>query len=174
MIKKIAVLGAGTMGHGIAETFAMFGYDVNLYDIDENKLIDAKKEIEEELTLLAKERFIEPKSIGLTLKRITLFTDLKETVKDRDYVIEAVPEILELKQNLYKKLDEYCPLHTILASNTSSLSLTGMMELVSEKRKERIIVNHWYNPAHLMPLVELSSFGNMPEHLFKEVEQLYQ
>ncbi|MED1420644.1 3-hydroxyacyl-CoA dehydrogenase family protein [Bacillus smithii] len=174
MIKKIAVLGAGTMGHGIAEAFAMYGYDVNLYDIDENKLKDAKKEIEEELKLLVRSNFIEPQSVRLTLERITLFTDLKQTVKDRDYVIEAVPEILELKQKLFKKLDEYCPSHTICASNTSSLSLTSMMELISDKRKEQMIVNHWYNPSHLMPLVELSYFGNMPDHLFKEVEQLYQ
>ncbi|TKC19084.1 3-hydroxyacyl-CoA dehydrogenase family protein [Robertmurraya kyonggiensis] len=174
MIKKIAVLGAGTMGHGIAETFAMYGYDVNLYDVDENKLISAKKEIAEELRLMSEESFIEAESIESTLERIHLFTDLKATVKDRDYVIEAVPEILELKQNLYKKLDEYCSPHTILASNTSSLSLTSMMEFISENRKERMIVNHWYNPAHLMPLVELSYFGNMPEDIFQEVEELYQ
>jgi len=174
MIKKIAVLGAGTMGHGIAEAFAMYGYDVNLYDTDENRLKDALKEIEEELELLVQADFIESQSVGLTIERITLFTDLKKAVADRDYVIEAVPEILELKQNLFKQLDEYCPSHTIFASNTSSLPLTGMMELISAKRKEQMIVTHWYNPGHLMPLVELSYFGNMPDHLFKKVEQLYQ
>jgi len=174
MIKKIAVLGAGTMGHGIAEAFAMYGYDVNLYDTDENKLKVALKEIEEEQETLVEANFIESQSVGLTLKRITLCTDLKQAVIDRDYVIEAVPEILELKQNLFKKLDEYCPSHTIIASNTSSLNLTSMMEHISDKRKEQMIVNHWYNPGHLMPLVELSYFGNMSEHHFKEVEQLYQ
>ncbi len=174
MIKKIAVIGAGTMGHGIAEAFAMYGYDVHLYDTDEKKLKAALKEIEEELHILAQESFIDPHSVGLTLDRISIFIDLKEAVKDRDYVIEAIAEILELKQGLFKKLDEYCPVHTILASNTSSLSLTKMVEQISEQRKERVIINHWYNPAHLMPLVELSYFGNMPNHLFKEVEQLYQ
>ncbi|MEH7178087.1 3-hydroxyacyl-CoA dehydrogenase family protein [Neobacillus vireti] len=174
MIKKIAVLGAGTMGHGIAEAFAMYGYDVHLYDTDEDRLRDALKEIEEELNMLVETNFIEAQSVGLTLERITVFTDLKQSVEDRDYVIEAVPEILELKQNLFKQLDEYCPSHTIFASNTSSLPLTGMMELISDKRKERMLVNHWYNPGHLMPLVELSYFGNMPDDLFKEVEQLYQ
>jgi 3-hydroxybutyryl-CoA dehydrogenase len=174
MIQKIAVLGAGTMGHSIAEAFAMFGYDVNLYDTDENRLKDAIEEIEEELQLLVQEDFIKPQSVGVTLERINLFTDLKQTVKDRDYVIEAVPEILDLKQKLFKELDEYYPSHTILASNTSSLSLTSMMEFISDKRKEQMIVNHWYNPGHLMPLVELSYFGNMPDHLFKEVEHLYQ
>jgi 3-hydroxybutyryl-CoA dehydrogenase len=173
MIKKIAVLGAGTMGHGIAETFAMYGYDVNLYDNDANRLSAANKEIKEELELLVEEEFIAPQVVQSTLDRIHLFTDLEQTVEDRDYVIEAVPEVLELKQKLFKQLDEYCPSRTILASNTSSLKLTSMMELVSEKRKEQMMVNHWFNPAHLMPVVELSYFGNMPEHLYKEVEELY-
>lgn len=173
MIKKIAVLGSGTMGHGIAEAFAMYGYDVNLYDTDENRLQIAKKEIKDELELLAEEDFIKAESIPAILDRITLSIDLKETVADRDYVIEAVPEILKLKQDLFKQLDEYCLEHTILSSNTSSLPLNEMMALVSDERKQRMLVSHWYNPGHLMPLVELSYFGNMPESIFKEVEGLY-
>jgi len=173
MIKKIAVLGSGTMGHGIAEAFAMYGYDVNLYDTDEVRLHTAKKEIKEELALLAEEDFIKIQSIQQILDRIMLSTDLKETVADRDYIIEAVPEILKLKQDLFKQLDEYCPEHTILASNTSSLPLNEMMALVSDERKQRMMVSHWYNPGHLIPLVELSYFGNMPESIYYQVEQLY-
>ncbi len=173
MIKKIAVLGSGTMGHGIAEAFAMYGYEVNLYDTDEVRLQAAKEEIKEELELLVEEGFITTETIQPTLDRIKLSIDLKQTVADRDYVIEAVPEVIKLKQDLFKQLDEYCPEHTILASNTSSLSLTEMMTLVSDERKQRMMVNHWYNPGHLMPLVELSYFGNMPENHYKEVEQLY-
>ena len=174
MIKKIAVLGAGTMGHGIAEAFAMYGYDVNLYDIDMKRLQAAKQEIKEELVLLAEEDVIQPQSIAGILDNITLIADVKQAVADRDYVIEAAPEQLALKQKLFKELDEYCPSHTILASNTSSLPLNGMMALVSEARKERMIVNHWYNPGHLMPIVEMSFFGNMPEEIYQEIEQLYQ
>jgi len=173
MIKNIAVLGSGTMGHGIAEAFAMYGYEVNLYDTDEARLHSAKKEIEEELTLLAEEDFITIQTIQPILDRIILSTDLKQAVADRDYVIEAVPEILKLKQDLFKQLDEYCPEHTILASNTSSLPLNEMMALVSDERKQRMMVSHWYNPGHLMPLVELSCFGNMPESIFIQVEQMY-
>ncbi len=173
MIKKIAVLGSGTMGHGIAEAFAMYGYSVNLYDTDEVRLHMAKKEIEEELILLAEEDFITIQMIQPILDRIILSNDLKQTVADRDYIIEAVPEILKLKQDLFKQLDEYCPEHTILASNTSSLPLNEMMALVSDERKQRMIVSHWYNPGHLIPLVELSYFGNMPESIYKQVEQLY-
>lgn len=173
MIRKIGVLGAGTMGHGIAETFALYGYEVNLYDNNEVSLLKAKEQIKQELELMAEESFIDAAVIPMTLDRITLCSDLRETVKDRDYVIEATPEMMELKQNLFKQLDEMCPEETILASNTSSLPLEGMMAQVSEGRKQRMIVNHWYNPAHLMPIVELSFFGNMPEAIYKEVEALY-
>lgn len=173
MIKKIAVLGSGTMGHGIAEAFAMYGYEVNLYDTDEVRLQAAKEEIKEELELLVEEGFITTETIQPTLDRIKLSIDLKQTVADRDYVIEAVPEVIKLKQDLFKQLDEYCPEYTILTSNTSSLSLIEMMALVSDERKQRMMVSHWYNPGHLMPLVELSYFGNMPENRYKEVEQLY-
>lgn len=171
-IKNIAVLGSGTMGHGIAEAFAMYGYDVNLYDTDANRLKAALEEVEEELALLAFENYITPDDIMATLGRIKSCTDLKLAVEDRDYVIEAVPENLELKQKLFKQLDGYCSAHTIFASNTSSLKLNDMMALVGSERKQRMMVNHWYNPAHLMPIVELSCFGNMPEAVYKEVESL--
>lgn len=172
-IAKIAVLGAGTMGHGIAEAFAMHGYDVNLYDTDANRLKAALEEVEEELALLAFEDYINPENVMATLGRIKTHTDLKPAVEDRDYVIEAVPENLELKQKLFKQLDGYCPAHTIFASNTSSLPLNDMMTLVGNNRKQRMMVNHWYNPAHLMPIAELSFFGNMPAEIYKEVEALF-
>jgi len=173
MIKKIAVLGSGTMGHGIAESFAMYGYEVNIYDTDASRLEAAKNEIKAELELLAEEKYIEAAKIPSILDSVHLCTDLKETVCDRDFVIEAVPEILELKQNLFKQLDELCPEHTVLASNTSSLKLDLMMALVSEQRKQRMMVCHWYNPAHLMPIVELSCFGNMPVEIYGEVAQMF-
>lgn len=173
MIKKIAVLGSGTMGHGIAEGFALYGYDVNLYDIDMEKLTQGKMQIEEELAIFAEEGMIPASTIPSILTKINLVPDLKKAVHDRDFVIEAAPEVLELKQKLFKQLDELCPKHTILASNTSSLKLSDMMALVSEERKARMIVNHYYNPAHVMPIVEMSCFGNMPDELYKEVEALY-
>lgn len=173
MIKKIGVLGAGTMGHGIAEAFAMYGYDVNLYDVNMEALQKAKNFIKEELELLAAEGVISKEAVQESLDRIKVSIDLKEIVEDRDYVIECIPENMELKQNLFKQLDEYCPPTTILASNTSSLPLSGMMALVSEERKQRMIVNHMFNPAHLIPIVELSYFGNMPEAIYQEVKNLY-
>ena len=173
MIKKIGVIGAGTMGHGIALSFAMYGFDVNMYDAYENQLTKALADMADELALLVEEKFIEPQTVKPILSRIKVFSDLKQTVEDRDYVIEAAPEKIELKQNLFKQLDEYCPKHTVFASNTSSLALDAMMALLPEERKQRMIVNHWYNPAHLMPIVELSCFGNMPLEIYNEVEQMY-
>ena len=173
MIKKIGVIGAGTMGHGIAESFAMFGYNVNLYDTNAAQLEKALQEIGSEQQLLVEEAFITAENAAATLKNISTYTDLKAAVQDRDYVIEAAPENMELKQNLFKQLDEYCPASTIFASNTSSLSLEPMMALVGAERKQRMMVCHWYNPGHLMPLAELSFFGNMPLEIFQQVEALY-
>ena len=170
---KVAVLGAGIMGHAIAESFAMYGYEVNLYDINDDLLKKALVLIEQELAMLADGDVISPKEIPAIVSRIKTFTDLKATVADRDYVIECTPENMELKQNLFKQLDEMCPTNTILASNTSSLPLSGMMAHVSDARKQRMIVNHMFNPPHIIPLVELSYFGNMPEDIYKEVENLY-
>jgi len=173
MIKNIAVLGAGTMGHGIAETFAMFGYPVNLYEVNESLRNEVKDIIRTELDFVAENGLIEISEIDKILSNITLHDNLKKAVENADYVIEATPEIIELKQNLFKEIDGYCNKETIFASNTSSLALNEMMKAVSEDRKQRMMVCHWYNPAHLMPVAELSCFGNMPAEIYKEVEELY-
>ena len=173
MIKNITVLGAGTMGHGIAETFAMFGYPVNLYEVNENLRNEVKDIIRTELDFIALHGLIEISEIDKILSNITLHDNLKKAVENADYVIEATPEIIELKQKLFREIDGYCKKETIFASNTSSLALNEMMKVVSEERKQRMMVCHWYNPAHLMPVAELSYFGNMPEEIYKEVEELY-
>lgn len=172
-MKKIGIIGSGTMGHGIATAFSMYGYDVTIYDTNAEVLTKAKELIRQELELFVSEGYLPNLEIEACLAAITFSTNLQETVADRDYVIEAAPEVMELKQNLFKQLDEMCPPTTIFASNTSSLPLQGMMKLVSENRKQRMMINHMYNPAHLMPIVELSFFGNMPEDIYQEVDQLY-
>ncbi|MFJ7972712.1 3-hydroxyacyl-CoA dehydrogenase family protein [Psychrobacillus sp. NPDC096389] len=174
MIKTIGVIGAGTMGHGIATSFAINGYEIHLYDVDEKRLNSVEGDIEQELRILCDEKVIEESTVMKALQNISYFNDLREAVSQCDYVIEAAPEMIELKQNLFKQLDAFCPEHTILASNTSSLDLESMMAYVSKKRKERMMINHWYNPAHIMPIVELSFFGNMPLHIYEEVDKLYQ
>lgn len=173
MIKKIAVLGAGTMGHGIAETFAMYGYPVNLFEINDSIRTTVKNTIRDELQLLQENDFIPKEAIERTLENIQLHSTLRPCVEDADYVIEATPENLQLKQNLFKELDQCCKPDTIFASNTSSLPLEDIMMLISEDRKKRTMVCHWYNPGHLMPIAELSFFGNTSETVYIEVENLY-
>jgi len=173
MIKKIAVLGAGTMGHGIAETFAMNDYIVNLYEVYDKVRTTVKSTIKVELEFLAKNELISLERVDKALDNIHLYSDLKSCVEDADYVIEATPENIELKQNLFKDLDKYCKLDAILGSNTSSLALEEIMKFISEDRKKKTMVCHWYNPPHLMPLVELSYFGNMSEETYNKAESLY-
>ncbi|MEW9123849.1 MAG: 3-hydroxyacyl-CoA dehydrogenase NAD-binding domain-containing protein [Thermotaleaceae bacterium] len=173
MIKKIAVLGAGTMGHGIAETFAMYGYPVNLFEINDSIRTTVKNTIRDELQFLQENDVISEEAIERTLENIQLYSKLRPCVEDADYVIEATPENLQLKQNLFKELDQYCKPDTIFASNTSSLPLEDIMMLISQERKKRTMVCHWYNPGHLMPIAELSFFGNTSETVYIEVENLY-
>ncbi|SDH31740.1 3-hydroxybutyryl-CoA dehydrogenase [Propionivibrio dicarboxylicus] len=173
MINKIAVIGAGTMGHGIAEAFALHGFDVRLYDVDEAQLTKARGAIRDELNLLVEEAYITADKVEATLARISTSTDLGLTVGDREYVIEAAPEKIELKRDLLLRLDMLAPKEAIFASNTSSLSLESMLVALSPERKSRFMVCHWYNPGHLMPIVELSFFGNMPAETYAEVEAMY-
>lgn len=172
-ISKIGVIGAGTMGHGIAEAFAIHGYDVRLYDVNDEALARARDQIADELQLLVDEDFIPPETATRALELISCSTDLATAVADRDYVIEAAPEKMELKHDLLKRLDALAPPDAVIASNTSSLPLEAMAAVLSPTRKARFMVCHWYNPGHLMPIVELSFFGNMPKDVYDRVAALY-
>jgi|SRR5699024_8407199 len=173
MIKNIAVLGAGTMGLSVAENFAIYGYKVNLFDINQKQLDLARDVIKKDLKLLKQEDLLEGRSISDVLNNIQYFTDMKAAVKACDFITESIPENLELKQNTFKSLDDICPPETIFASNTSTLRLNDMMLLVSESRKKQMMITHYYNPAHIMPIVELSNFENLSEDVYKEIEQLF-
>ena len=173
MIKNIAVLGGGTMGHGVAETFAMHGFTVNLYSRSEKTRIKAKESIKLELEFAAENGLIDASQIDEIINNIYFTGDLREAVENADYVIECTSEVLELKQNLFKEVDEYCKKETIFATNTSSLALNEIIKVLPEERQKKCMVNHWYNPAHLMPIAELSYFGNTDEETYKEVEELY-
>jgi len=134
MIKNIAIIGAGTMGHGIAHVFARNGYKVNLFDSFPSCLAAAPQKMREELQFMVDEEYIDQATLEEALTNISLFEDLEEVVKDADYVIEAIPEKIELKQELFTKLDKMCPEHTIFASNTSSLQLGEMIKYLPESR----------------------------------------
>ena len=173
MIQNITVIGAGTMGHAMAGCFACYGYDVSVYENLEEVRNNCKKKIKKQYEFLHVEGLMKPNEIEKSLNRITTFHDLESAVKNADYIIEAIPERLDLKQQLFENLIQYAPAHAIIASNTSSISFSDLTANMGEKDRERTMVCHWYNPAHLIPLVELSFFGNMPEDCYQEVEHLY-
>ncbi len=152
-IQNISVLGAGIMGHGIAQSFLMGGYPVWLYDIRESILETAKGHIEKNLELFSQAGFIGKGDIEPILSRLSITTDLENTVEGSDFIVDAAPEDLSLKQELFQRVESLCGKDTIIATNTSSLILKDIGARV--KRKERLIITHWFNPPHIVPTVEV-------------------
>ena len=152
-IKKIAIIGSGIMGHGFAIVFAQKGYPVFLFDIDSRILKKAKSRIAANLDTFLDHGLIGRKEKGATLEKIKTTTDWKAATGEADFVLEAVPEVLELKKEVFKKLDQTSPPHAILASNTSGLSITEIGS--ATRRPERTIIVHGANPPHIIPVVEI-------------------
>ena len=152
-IKRVAVVGAGMMGHGIAQVFAMKGYEVKLLDINEEILKKAIQSIEWSLNKFVEKRRIRKEDADAALSRIKTTTAYEEAAKDIDFAIEAVPENIELKKKVFAKIDEVAPSHTIIATNTSTLSITEMGN--ATKRPEKAVGMHWFNPPQLMQLIEV-------------------
>ena len=153
-IKNVCVIGAGIMGSGIAQLLATHGMNVNLVDVTDDILIKGKNAIEKNLQKFYVEKNkISKEEAERILNRINLFVNKNEAIKDVQMVIEAVFEDMELKQNLFADLDAQCDKDVILASNTSSLSITDMA--LKSTNKERIIGIHFFNPAPVMKLIEL-------------------
>ena len=152
-MENITVIGSGTMGNGIAHTFAQFGYSVSLVDISEitlqKALVTIAKNIDRQI---AKGTFTEENKIA-TLSNIKTFTVLEEAVVNADLVVEAASENINIKLSIFKLLDEICPSHTILASNTSSISITQIA--AATKRPDKVIGMHFMNPVPLMKLIEI-------------------
>jgi 3-hydroxybutyryl-CoA dehydrogenase len=141
------------MGHGIAQVSAMAGFQVNMVDVDENRLKQGYKRINDNLQKGVDLGKIDAGLMEASLKRLTSFTDLPKAVQDVDLVIESVPEDLSLKQSVFKECDEVCPARTILATNTSTMS-PGEIGSVT-RRPHQVIAMHFFNPVHLMKLVEV-------------------
>ncbi len=151
-IKNVAIIGAGSMGHAIAEVVAMYGFKVSLMDISEEQLKKALVKIEDGLRKSYERKYIlEPPE--KVISRIKTTTDIGEAVKDADLVIEAVPEILELKRKVFSEIEQKCPQHTIFATNTSSLSITNLSEATN--RPDRFIGMHFFNPPKILKLLEI-------------------
>ena len=151
-IRRILVVGAGTMGHSLAQTFAQGGYSVALVDINREALDKGASLIASNLRTLEDLHLLERGKRKEIIKRIRLLTSLEEGARDADLVIEAIFEDLEAKGELFQQLETFCPSRTILASNTSYLNI---FELKTLKRHEQIIITHWFVPPHIIPLVEV-------------------
>ena len=152
-MKNIAVIGAGTMGNGIAHTFAQFNYNVQLIDISETALQKGLATIAKNLDrMVAKEKITEQEKEN-TLKNITTYTSVKEGVQYASLVVEAATENSELKAKIFKELDALCPEDTILATNTSSISITQIAAVTN--RPDKVIGMHFMNPVPIMKLVEI-------------------
>jgi enoyl-CoA hydratase/3-hydroxyacyl-CoA dehydrogenase len=155
--KKIAMIGAGDMGHGIAACCLMGGYSVVLRDIDQKFVDRGMAGIKGSFDKFKAKGKMTPEAYDEALARLTPMVDLQEAVKDADFVIEAVPEKLELKKSVFADLDKYAPKHAILASNTSNISITEIASATS--RPDKVIGYHFFNPAILMKLVEVIKGG---------------
>ncbi len=152
-IRRVAVVGAGLMGHGIAQEFALAGYEVHINDLTEEKLEGALANIRANLDKHTELGWVDRERAERVPGRIHSSTVLEEVVRDVDLVIEAVYEDLELKQEIFEALDGSCPEHTILASNTSSLMPSKIAARV--RRADKVLVAHYVNPPYLIPLVEI-------------------
>lgn len=152
-MNKVAVIGAGTMGNGIAHVFAMKGHEVHLVDISETALEKAIATIAKNLDRMVKKERISEKEKRATIENIATYTDLTAGVKGVDLVVEAATENVDLKLKIFKSIDEAAPKKAILATNTSSISITKIAAVTS--RPEKVIGMHFMNPVPVMKLVEV-------------------
>ena len=152
-IKNIAVIGAGTMGNGIAHVFAQNDFLVNLLDVSQDQLDKAIVTIKKNLKRQLAKNTISEEVKNKTIGNITTFTSLKEGVDTSDLVVEAATENIDLKLKIFKEIDEFAPQNCILASNTSSISITKIASVT--KRPQKVIGMHFMNPVPIMKLVEI-------------------
>jgi 3-hydroxybutyryl-CoA dehydrogenase len=169
-MKNIAVIGAGTMGNGIAHTFAQFGFKVALIDVSDAALEKGLATISKNLDRMVAKGTITEGDKAATLSNITKFTDLKSGVNNADLVVEAATENMDLKLKIFKELDEFAPSNCILASNTSSISITKIASIT--KRPQQIIGMHFMNPVPIMKLVEIIRGYSTSDEVFNTIYNL--
>ncbi|MEM8890966.1 MAG: 3-hydroxyacyl-CoA dehydrogenase NAD-binding domain-containing protein, partial [Bacteroidota bacterium] len=160
--KKVAVIGAGTMGNGIVHVFAQNGYDVNLIDISQSAIDKGLATIGKNMDRQIKKELITESDKEQALARIKTHTQLKDAVADRNLVIEAATENMNLKLSIFKEVAEASPKDCILASNTSSISITKIAAITG--RSDKVIGMHFMNPVPIMKLVEvINGYDTSPE-----------
>ncbi len=151
-IKKVFIVGAGTMGHGIAQVFATEGYDVSLFSRTRQTLDRATSLLESSLATLTQEGLVDKEDIPEIMGRINMTQSLEEASADADIAFETVVENREAKTDIFNKLDQLCPERTLLASNTTALNI---FDFVKTSRPDKVLIGHWYTPPQLIPLVDI-------------------
>ena len=151
-IKRILVVGAGTMGHAIAQVYATAGFEVDLVDLNQEVLDNAMNKIKSNLSLLVEYKHVKSGEISNILNRIHPSTDLKVAAQNCDLVLEAVSEDRNIKREVFSQLNEFCSEDIILASNTSELNIFNVAKV---KNPKRLVIHHWFHPPYIIPLVEI-------------------
>lgn len=162
-IKKIGVAGGGTMGFGIAINFALWGYPVIIYDLNDRILVKTRQRIKKALKIFLDEGMISEKKAGETSRRIRLTDDINR-LGETDFITEAIVERLSDKQEIFNKLDKLCPPQTIIVSNTSSLVLSDIARDV--KRQDKVALTHYFDPPHIVPGVEVAKGPGTSDETF--------
>lgn len=170
MIRNIAVIGAGIMGSGIVQALAMGGKCVKMYDVSEESIQKAYKGITTSLERFVKAGRMSEEDKEQVLANIVSTITLEESCKDVELIIEAAPENLQLKKEIFKQLDCYSSPSTILATNTSELSVTAIASATN--RSEKVLGMHWFNPAPVMKLIEIVRGVDTAEHTIQIVKEL--
>ena len=170
MIRTVAVIGAGTMGNGISHVFAQHGFKVNLVDISQQQLKNAIEQITKNLDRQLSKAIISEETKQAALKNITTFNSLPEGVNEADLVIEAATENIDLKLKIFKQIDESTPADCVLATNTSSISITKIAS--ATRRPEKIIGMHFMNPVPVMELVEIINGYSTEKKVTQEIIEL--
>ena len=152
-VKRVLVVGAGTMGNGIAQVFARAGIEVGLVDVNQKTLDSAKDRIESGLKTLVEYGSVSEKEMAPIMKRIQTSTDLEAMAKGVDFALEAVVEVPDVKKEVFSRLEDACSKDTVIASNTSSLDIFSIVEV---KNPKRLVGAHWFAPPHIIPLVEVA------------------
>ena len=169
-MKNIVVIGAGTMGNGIAHTFAQKGFTVNLVDVSQEALDKGVKTITANLDRIIAKGNLTEEEKATTLNNILTFTKLKDCAANADVIVEAATENLDLKLKIFRQMDELAPENCILATNTSSISITKIASVT--KRPEKVIGMHFMNPVPIMKLVEIIKGYSTSKATFNEIFEL--
>lgn len=173
MVKHIAVIGAGVMGHAIAAEFATYGHQVALFDQSKAARDAAPDRIAKDLQFMVDNGVLSPEQRENTLGNIKICESLEAAGRDADFVVEAIAEIAGAKAELFGAMDKICRDETIFCTNTSSLPLSAIIAQLPPERRQRSIVCHYFNPANIIPCIELSLFGDTTQETYDAVAELY-